>query len=56
MEVITNDEIKKEGKLTEVTEEKITIEYSEGKGKKAVVKTDDILFSDIKQTKIQIKF
>ena len=56
VEVVTNDELKREGKLTEVTEEKITIEYSEGKGKKAVIKTDDIYFSDIKQTKVQIKF
>ena len=38
VEVVTNEELKKEGKLTEVTEEKITIEYTEGKGKKAVVK------------------
>jgi ribosome maturation factor RimP len=56
VEVITNDEQRKEGKLTTVTDEKITIEYTEGKGKKAVVKTDDISFTDIKQTKIQIQF
>jgi len=56
VEVITNDDVKKEGRLTEVTEEKITIEYTEGKGKKAVVKKDDIFFNDIKQTKVQIKF
>ena len=56
VEVITNDELMKEGKLTDVTEEKITIEYTEGKGKKAVVKTEEINFTDIKQTKVQIKF
>lgn len=56
VEIITHDEAKKEGKLTEVTEEKITIEYTEGKGKKAVLKTQEINFTDIKQTKIQIKF
>lgn len=56
VEVITNDEVKKEGRLTGVTEEKITIEYTEGKGKKAAVKTEDIYFNDIKQTKIQIRF
>lgn len=56
VEVIMSDEVNKEGKLTEVTEEKITIEYTEGKGKKAVIKTDDIYFNDIKQTKVQIKF
>lgn len=56
VELITNDEVKREGKLTGVTEETITIEYTEGKGKKAVLKTDDIPFTDIKQTKVQIKF
>ena len=56
VEVITIDELKTEGKLTAVTDEKITVEYSEGKGKKAVVKKDDIYFSNIKQTKVQIKF
>jgi ribosome maturation factor RimP len=56
VEVITNDELKKEGKLIAVTEEKITIAYTEGKGKKATVKTDEIPFDAIKQTKIQIKF
>ena len=56
VEVVTNEDVKKEGKLTEVTEEKIKIEFTEGKGKKAVLKAEEINFSDIKQTKIQIKF
>ena len=56
VEVTMNDEAKKEGKLTAVTDENITIEYAEGKGKKAIVKTDEIPFGDIKQTKVQIKF
>ena len=56
VEVTMNDEVKKEGKLTAVTEENITIEYAEGKGKKAIVKTDEIPFNAVKQTKIQIKF
>jgi len=56
VEVITNDDVKKTGRLTEVAEDKITIEYTEGKGKKAAVKTEDIYFNDIKQTKIQIRF
>lgn len=56
VEVIINEDVKKEGKLTEVTEEKIKIEYTEGKGKKAVIKTEEIYFTDIKQTKVQIKF
>jgi len=56
VEVTTVDDLKREGKLKAVTEEKITIEYSEGKGKKAVVKTEEIDFANIKQTKVQIKF
>ena len=56
IEVTMNDELKKEGKLTLVTEENITIEYTEGKGKKAIVKTDEIPFDAVRQTKIQIKF
>ena len=49
VEVVTNDDIKKEGKLIEV-------EYTAGKGKKAVVVKDEIPFESIKQTKIQVKF
>jgi ribosome maturation factor RimP len=56
VEVTMNDDEKKEGKLIAVTEEIITIEYTEGKGKKAIVKTEEIPFDTIKQTKIQIKF
>lgn len=56
VEIITNDEQKKEGLLTAVSEEKIKIEFTEGKGKKAVLKNEEIYFTDIKQTKIQIKF
>jgi len=56
VEVITNDEVKSAGKLVEVTEEKITLAYTEGKGKKAALITKDILFTDIKQTKVQIRF
>lgn len=56
VEVITNDELIREGELTVVTEEKISIKYSEGKGKKAIEKNDEINFTDIKQTKVQVKF
>ncbi len=56
VEVTTNDDMKQEGKLGSVTEDSITIEYSEGKGKKAVTKQSDISFADIKQTKVQVKF
>ncbi len=56
VELIMNDDARKEGKLTAVTEENVTIEYTEGKGKKAIVKTEEIPFDVIKQTKVQIKF
>lgn len=56
VEVITNQEKKAEGKLTGVTEDRITIEYTEGKGKKAEIKTEEIYFNNIKQTRVQIKF
>ena len=56
VEVTMNDDNIKEGTLLEATEEKITIEYTEGKNKKAVVTKLPILFTDIKQTVVQIKF
>ncbi len=56
VELITADDRKLNGKLLEVNEEVITIETVEGKGKKQVIKAEDIPFSDIKQTKVQIKF
>jgi ribosome maturation factor RimP len=56
VEVTTNGEIKKEGKLAAVNEASISIEFTEGKGKKALLKSEEIPFSDIKQTKVQIKF
>lgn len=46
----------KEGKLIDATEEGIVIETESGKGKKKEVKQETVLFTDIKQTKIQIKF
>jgi ribosome maturation factor RimP len=56
VEVTLNNEAVKAGKLTTVTDESITLEYTEGKGKKAIVKNDEILFNEIRQTKVQIKF
>ena len=56
VEVTTNDEIKKEGILNEVTVDAIVIEQTEGKGKKAVTINTGINFTDIKQTKVLIKF
>jgi ribosome maturation factor RimP len=50
------DGTKKEGKLLEVTEDNVLIEWEEGKGKKKETKQESILFDQIKTTKIQIKF
>ena len=56
VEVLLNDTTKKEGKLLEATEDGIIIEYELGKGKKKEIKQETILFTDIKNTKIQVKF
>ncbi|MFM2326170.1 MAG: hypothetical protein RIR31_372, partial [Bacteroidota bacterium] len=56
VEVLLNDEVKKEGILKEVTDDTITIEQTEGKGKKAVTVNTGIGFTEIKQTKVLIKF
>ncbi len=56
IEVTTNNEEKKEGLLKEVTDDSITIEQTEGKGKKAIILNTVISFADIKQTKVLIKF
>lgn len=56
VEVTTNDEEKKEGVLKEVTDDSVTIEQTEGKGKKAVTANTVISFADIKQTRVLIKF
>lgn len=56
VEVTLQDDTKKEGKLAEVTEEMITIEFTEGKGKKAVTQQLLIPFENIKTTIVQIKF
>lgn len=56
VEVVLKDETKKEGKLLEATEQAITIEYTEGKNKKAVTLTKEIPFDEIKQTTVIISF
>jgi ribosome maturation factor RimP len=56
VEVIKTDETQLEGKLLSVDEEQITIEITEGKGKKMTINQLELHISDIKQTKIQIKF
>ncbi len=56
VEVVLADSTKKEGKLTEATEDGIVIEFETGKGKKKETQQESILFNDIKSTKVQVKF
>jgi len=56
VEVVLNDDTKKEGKLIEVNDDTIKIAYTEGKNKKAVNHELDIPFTDIRQTKVKVKF
>lgn len=56
VEVLLNDSTKVEGKLLAADEEGLQVETETGKGKKKEIKQQNILFNDIKQTKIQVKF
>ncbi len=56
VEVTKNDDSKVTGELKEVTEENITLTYTEGKGKKAEVKVEVVAMEDVKQTIVQINF
>jgi len=56
VEVTLSDATKKEGKLLGATEDGFVIETESGKGKKKEVKQETILYSDIKTTKVQVKF
>ena len=56
IEVVKLDETRLEGKLLEANEEKISIEITEGKGKKMTINQLEVSISDIKQTKVQVKF
>jgi ribosome maturation factor RimP len=56
VDITLNDGSKKDGKLLDATEDGIVIETESGKGKKKEVKQESILFDQIKNTKIQIKF
>jgi ribosome maturation factor RimP len=59
---VKTEEGEKEGKLTDVNENEITIEYKMrvpkevGKGKKTIIKQDKIPFEKIKESKVVIKF
>lgn len=56
VETTTLDGIVTEGILKTVTEDAIELETTEGKGKKAITKLVNLPFSNIKQTKVLIKF
>lgn len=56
IEVILNDGTQKEGVLQAVTDEGIVLEEKKGKGKKIELVQTGILFSNIKQTTVQVKF
>jgi len=56
VEVLLLDGVKIEGKMTEVSEEGITVEETRGKNKKKEVITHNFLFNNIKSTKLQVVF
>jgi len=56
VEVIFSDGSKKEGKMTDVTEDGIILEETRGKNKKKEIISHAILFSNIKTTTIQVVF
>jgi len=56
VEIMTQDDTRYEGTLLSATEEMVEIEFTEGKGKKAVTQKKEIPFTGIKQTKVLIKF
>ena len=56
VEVIMNDGTKKEGKLADVNDAEIFLEEKTGQGKKTVSKTTNILFNQVKHTKVLVTF
>ena len=54
--VTTSDDVVQEGKMIAVTETEISLEYTEGKGKKAETKVITIPLENIKSTIVQIQF
>lgn len=56
IEVTMNDGTKKYGKLTGVNDDEIIIEERTGQGKKTVIKTTNILFNQVKHTKVLVTF
>jgi ribosome maturation factor RimP len=56
VEVVLQDGTRKEGRLTEVSEDGIIVEETKGKNKKKEVINHTFLFDNIKTTKIQVVF
>ena len=56
VEVLLNDNSKIEGVLKDASGSGISLEEKEGKGKKATIKISNILFDQIKHTKVQVTF
>ncbi len=56
LELVLNDDVKKEGKLIEVLENEIIIESTVGKGKKAITTKENIVFATIKKATVLINF
>ena len=56
VEVVQNDGVKTEGKLISAEEDQVIVEEEKGKGKKKEMVQHIIPFTNIKTTKIQIKF
>jgi len=56
LELILVDDVKKEGTLIEVLENEIVIEFKVGKGKKAVITKENIVFNKIKKATVLINF
>ncbi|MGI9137480.1 MAG: ribosome maturation factor [Sediminibacterium sp.] len=54
--VITNEDAEKEGVLLEVNDQAITLEWTTGKGKKAVQEQVQIPYENIKSTIVQVQF
>ena len=54
--VTTNDGVEKEGVLLDVNEQEITLEWTEGKGKKASLQQAKIAYENIKSTIVQVQF
>lgn len=56
IEILLDDESKKQGKLVAVTDNEIIIEQKEGKGKNTTNTETTILFNHIKHTKVLVTF